>query len=144
MKKVLSLIVCIMAALTLSAAPQRVGFDKLPKNSQEFVQKYMAGETIKYVEMDREASWDKYTVYFDSGNQVSFEGGSGDCSQIIMKKGYIPVSILPKSIATYITTHNRNANIVKMETTTDGYHLGLSDGTDLSFDKNGDFIKATK
>ena len=28
--------------------------------------------------MDREASWDKYTVYFNSGDRCQFEGGSGD------------------------------------------------------------------
>ena len=73
----------------MNAAPQKVDFGKLPKNSQEFIQKNFPGEKVKAVEMDREASWDKYTVYFNSGNQVSFEGGSGDCSQIIMKNGSV-------------------------------------------------------
>ena len=87
MKKILLLIASAAIALAVNAAPQKVDFGKLPKNSQEFIQKNFPGEKVKAVEMDREASWDKYTVYFNSGNQVSFEGGSGDCSQIIMKNG---------------------------------------------------------
>ena len=83
MKKILLLIASAAIALAVNAAPQKVDFGKLPKNSQEFIQKNFPGEKVKAVEMDREASWDKYTVYFNSGNQVSFEGGSGDCSQII-------------------------------------------------------------
>ena len=57
--------------MAVNAAPQKVDFGKLPKNSQEFIQKNFPGEKVKAVEMDREASWDKYTVYFNSGNQVS-------------------------------------------------------------------------
>ena len=75
MKKILLLIASAAIALAVNAAPQKVDFGKLPKNSQEFIQKNFPGEKVKAVEMDREAS-DKYTFYFNSGNQVSFEVGS--------------------------------------------------------------------
>ena len=57
MKKFLLFFVCASAAIAVSAAPQEVDFDKLPKNSQEFVQKNFANEKVKSVVMDREASW---------------------------------------------------------------------------------------
>lgn len=101
MKKILLLVAAAVFAFAVNAAPQKVDFGKLPKNSQEFIQKNFPGEKVKAVEMDREASWDKYTVYFNSGNQVSFEGGSGDCSQIIMKNGSVPMSVVPAKIKTY-------------------------------------------
>ena len=82
MKKILLLIASAAIALAVNAAPQKVDFGKLPKNSQEFIQKNFPGEKVKAVEMDREASWDKYTVYFNSGNQVSFEGGSGIAARL--------------------------------------------------------------
>ncbi len=131
-------------ALAVWAAPQKIGFDKMPKKSQEFVQKYFPNEKIKSVEMDREASWDKYTVYFDSGNQVSFEGGSGDCSQIIMKSGAIPVDVIPSKLRSYMVGKYPNQRITVIETTKDGYRLGIADGTFVDFDKSGDFVKATK
>ena len=87
MKKILLLIASAAIALAVNAAPQKVDFGKLPKNSQEFIQKNFPGEKLKAVEMDREASWDKYTVYFNSGSRVSFEGGKGDWSEIVMKNG---------------------------------------------------------
>jgi len=144
MKKFLLFFVCAASALCASAAPQEVDFDKLPKNSQEFIQRYFSGEKIKRVEMDREASWDKYTVYFNSGNQVSFEGGSGDCSQIIMKNGSVPSSVIPAKIRAYSNGKYAGQSIVMMETTADGYKVGLADKTCLYFDKDGDFTKATK
>ena len=141
MKKILLLIASAAIALAVNAAPQKVDFGKLPKNSQEFIQKNFPGEKVKAVEMDREASWDKYTVYFNSGNQVSFEGGSGDCSQIIMKNGSVPMSVIPAKVKTYAGNTYR---IVMMETTADGYKVALSDKTVLDFDKDGNFTKATK
>ncbi len=144
MKKFVLFLVCAVAAFTVSAAPQKVDFDKMPKNSQEFVRKNFPQETIKSVEMDREASWDKYTVYFTNGSQVSFEGGSGDCSQIIMKSGRIPATALPAKIKAYAAAKYPDLNIVMFQTTDDGYKVGLSDKSFIDFDKQGDFVKATK
>lgn len=144
MKKFLLFMLCAATAFSVSAAPQKVDFGKLPKNSQEFIQRNFPREKVKDVEMDREASWDKYTVYFNSGNQVSFEGGSGDCSQIIMKNGYVPETVIPVKIRTYATNAYPNMHIVMLETTADGYRAKLADGTFLSFDKDGNFVKAAK
>ena len=144
MKKFLTLIACVATAFAVSAAPQAVDFDKLPKNSQEFVQKNFPNEKIKSVEMDRQSSWDKYTVYFNSGNQVSFEGGSGDCSQIIMKNGSIPATALPSKVRNYVAGKYPSQNITMWETTSDGYKIGLSDRTMIDFDKDGNFVKAAK
>ncbi|WP_417012512.1 PepSY-like domain-containing protein [Alistipes sp.] len=144
MKKLMLLIACAVTAFSVSAAPKTVDFDKLPNNSQEFIQKNFPNEKVKSVEMDREASWDKYTVYFNSGSQVSFEGGSGDCSEIIMKNGSVPAAVIPVKIKSFAGSKYGSQRIVMMQTTADGYKVKLSDGTFLEFDKEGDFVKATK
>jgi len=144
MKKFVLFFVCAAAAFTVSAAPQNVDFDKLPRNSQEFIQRNFPNEKVKSVEMDRTASWDKYTVYFNSGSQVSFEGGTGDCSQIVMKNGSVPAAVIPAKVRSYIVSNYPGQNAVMMETTADGYKVGLADKTNLYFDKNGKYTKATK
>lgn len=144
MKKFLLLIACAVTAFAVSAAPQKVDFGKLPKNSQEFIQKNFPREKVKAVEMDREASWDKYTVYFNSGNQVSFEGGSGDWSEILMKDGSIPAAVIPAKVRTYTGNTYPGKQVVMLKTTADGYEAKLSNGTILDFDKDGNFVKAAK
>ena len=144
MKKFLTFFVCAAAAISVSAAPKNVDYDKLPASSQEFLQKNFAHETVKSVVLDREASWDKYTVYFNSGTQVSFAGGSGDCSEIIMKSGSVPAAALSPRLRSYVTAQYPNAQVVMYQTTADGYRLGLADKTFLDFDKNGNFVKAAK
>ncbi len=144
MKKLLMLFIGAVAAYSVMAAPQKVEFDKMPQNSQEFVQRNFPGETIKSVEMDRDSSWDKYTVYFNSGSQVSFEGGSGDCTQIIMKGGSVPTMAMPARIRTYAANKYPDRSIVRYETTNDGYRVAFADNTVLDFDKDGNFMKASK
>lgn len=144
MKKFLLFFVCAATAVSVSAAPQKVDFDKLPQNSQEFIQRNFPREKVKSVEMDRESKWDKYTVYFNSGNQISFEGGSGDWSKIVMREGYVPMSVVPVKIKTFAGSKYPRMHIVMMETTDDGYKVGLTDGTFLYFDKDGNYTKATK
>lgn len=144
MKKILFLLVCAATAFSVSAAPQKVEFDKLPQNSQEFLQRNFPREKVKSVEMDREASWDKYTVYYTSGDQVSFEGGSGEWSEIIMKNGAVPASAIPAKIRTYAGNSYRGQNIVMLKTTADGYEAKLANNTILYFDKDGNFSRATQ
>lgn len=43
-EKILLLIASAAIALAVNAAPQKVDFGKLPKNSQEFIQKNFPGE----------------------------------------------------------------------------------------------------
>lgn len=144
MKRFLFSLLFAAAAVAVSAAPQKVAFDKLPRNSQEFVQKNFPNEKIKAVEMDRESSWDKYTVYFNSGNRISFEGGSGDWSEIVMESGQVPYGAIPSKVKSYAGSKYSGQKIVMLKTTADGYEAKLSDGTILSFDKDGDFVKAAK
>ncbi len=144
MKKFICSLIGAATLFSLSAAPEKTTFDKLPASSQEFVQRYFSGETIRAVELDREASWDKYTVYFDSGNEVSFEGGTGDCSEVIMKHGSIPVSMLPAKVSAYVGMHYPNQKITAITHTKHGCRLTLANGIWADFNKEGEFVKASK
>ena len=141
MKKILLLIASAAIALAVNAAPQKVDFGKLPKNSQEFIQKNFPGEKVKAVEMDREASWDKYTVYFNSGSRVSFEGGKGDWSEIVMKNGAVPATVIPVRIKTYVADNYSRSMVNRLSTMKEGYKVGLTNGLTLYFDKEGKFKK---
>lgn len=142
MKKLLFFFVCATMAVAASAAPENVDFTKMPKKSQEFVQKNFPKEKIKTVIMDREASWDKYTVNFSSGSTVSFNGGSGDWAKVQMKDASVPATIIPAKIKAYAANKYPDQKIVMIETTTDGYKIGLSNKATIDFDKDGTFLKA--
>lgn len=137
MKKILFLALC---ALTLPALamPHKVAFDKLPRRSQEFVHQYFPTQKVISVELDRRSgSSEKYSVYFANGNQASFDGGNGDCTQIIIKSGSLPVGVLPTKIRSDIMADHPNQGVTLYERQKDGYRLQLTDGTTLFFNKDG-------
>ncbi len=146
MKKLLFVLACAASALTAGAAPQpqKVAYDKLPMKSQEFITKYMPAEKVEFVELNRDSSWEKYTVYFTNGNTVTFDGGSGDCTQIVFDNGNMPVAVLPTNVTNYVKTGYPQARIVMMEKIADGYRVKLSDGCELLFNEEGKFIKSSK
>ena len=92
---------------------------------------------VKDTEMDREASWDKYTVYFNSGSRVSFEGGKGDWSEIVMKNGAVPATVIPVRIKTYVADNYSQSMVNRLSTMKEGYKVGLTNGLTLYFDKGG-------
>lgn len=138
MKKILLLALGAAISLTVLAMPHKVSFDKMPKKSQEFVEKYFPSEKIISVELDRRVPSDeKYTVYFANGNEIAFDGGSGDCSQIVMKQGAVPEDLLPAKMKNYLYEKYPMQTVTSIERTRDGYRLGLSSGSAIFFDHDG-------
>lgn len=144
MKKMFLALAFAAGTLFATAAPQNVSLDKLPQNSQELLKSDFSKEAVKNIQMDRESSWDKYTVHFTSGNMISFEGGSGDWSKIDMKVGAVPSNLIPVKINSNVK-NNYPGNTVKMiMKTNDGYQVKLSGGVTVMYDKDGNVAMATR
>ncbi|WP_298063997.1 PepSY-like domain-containing protein [uncultured Rikenella sp.] len=144
MKKVFLALAFAAGTLFATAAPQNVSLDKLPQNSQELLKSDFSKEAVKNIHMDRESSWDKYTVYFTSGNTVSFAGGSGDWSKIDMKVGSVPSNLIPVKINSNVK-NNYPGNLIKMiMKTNDGYQVKLSGGVTVMYDQDGNVAMATR
>lgn len=141
MKKMLLTLVCAAVALGASAAPQEIGFDKLPKPSREFIEKNFSMASVKEVMMDRKSTWDRYTVQFDNGSTIAFEGDKGQWTEISMTSGTVPATALPEKIQSYVARKYPQQTIVRIAKTQNGYEAGLNSGEMLSFDKNGRFEK---
>ncbi len=137
MKRFLLLGLALTAALALSAQPQQVSLDQLPKNSQAFIEKYLAGEKIDVIHHNHDASQERYTVHFANGNEVTFDGPSGECMQLQMRQGSIPLTMLPGAMSNYLEEHYAGEPVKMVERTTDGYRIQLADGKYLHFDKQG-------
>lgn len=144
MKKVFLALAFAAGTLFATAAPQNVSLDKLPKSSQEIIQNDFSKEAIKDVQMDRESSWDKYTVHFTSGNMISFEGGSGDWSEIKMKVGAVPATLVPVKINSNVKNNYAGTQIKMIMKTNDGYQVKLSNGVDVYYDKDGNIAGAAR
>lgn len=141
MKKILLTLVCAAAALGVCAAPQEVGFDKLPKPAREFIEKNFSMETIKSVELDRKSTWDRYVVCFDNGSTIAFDGDKGTWTEINLKSGSVPATAVPPKIQTYVAKEYPGQTITQLTKSEKGYVAGLSGGETIPFDQNGKPLK---
>lgn len=144
MKKVLLVLAFVAGSFVANAAPQNVSLDKLPKVSQELLKSDFSNEAVKNIQMDRESTWDKYTVHFTSGNAISFEGGSGDWSMIDMQSGAVPSNLIPVKINSHVKNNYPGNQIKMIMKTKDGYQVKLSGGVTVLYDKDGNVALATR
>ena len=137
MKKILLFTLCLFA-LTVWAMPHKVAFKKLPLRSQHFVEQYFPQAKVISVELDRRSpSAEKYSVYFADGNEIEFDGGSGDYSQIVIRQGSLPMDVLPDRVAEYLRSNYPNVGVKMVQRLNDGYRLQLDNGSAIDFSKDG-------
>lgn len=87
--------------------------------------------------MDRKSTWDRYTVLFDNGSTIAFEGDKGTWTEILMKSGSVPATAVPAKIQAYIAKEYPGETITQLTRSQKGYVVGLSDGETIPFDQNG-------
>lgn len=144
MKKVFLALAFAAGTLFATAAPQNVSLDKLPKASQELLKADFSKEAVKDIQMDRESTWDKYTVHFTSGNMISFEGGNGEWSKIDMKVGAVPANLVPVKINSHVKNNYPGNSIKMIMKTNDGYQVKLSGGVTVMYDQDGNVAMAAR
>lgn len=141
MKKLFTLGVVLLSALTLMAAPQHtVSFDKLPAKSRDFVHRYFAGDKVQNIEHAKHHSTDTYNVNFTNGDKLSFDAHSGDCLAIHLAEGTIPSKMLPQKVQDYLKTHYPTARATSIERINGGSCIGLSTGEKVCLNKDGKVI----
>lgn len=84
---------------------------------------------------------DEYEVYLQDGTKVKFEGE--DWEEVKVPAGQsVPDAFVIEPIRTYVAnTQEPGITIVKIEKDKNGYDIELSNGVDIEFDQNGNFVK---
>lgn len=119
--------------------------DVLPQNSKDFIAKHFAQASIAKVDKeDGWLDWDKnemYEVRFDNGIKLDFDE-NGNVTEIDSKRGEgIPVEALPAKIRQYLEESYSGIEVVSWEMDSRDQEVKLADGTELEFDRNGNFLK---
>lgn len=147
MKKfLLLLMVGVVAMMTWSCGDDdddketKVPFDTLPQAAQTFINQYFAGDTPVRVELEA----NKYDVRLKSGFEIEFDT-TGQWIDVDAPNGQtVPDGIVPEKILEYITANYLGAYVDEISRNASGYEVDLTDGHDLFFDKDCNFIRATK
>lgn len=144
MKTKSNLAVCLLAGLAFgfSANAQKTPIVKsvLPVNAQAFLKTHFAGQEPTYIIEDKETFSKDYKVQFANSVEVEFDR-KGNWEEVDGNHNAIPVSIIPKTIATYVKTNFPNSTITKIDKGTWGYEVNLNNGLELEFNTKGNFLR---
>lgn len=115
---------------------------QLPQAARDFIAAHFAGVTYTRIEKDAIPDDDGsvYDVYLSNGFEIDFDV-NGNWTDIDGNNQAIPTAIIPIPIADYVTANYTGTAITKIEIESYGYEVELSNGIDLIFDTNGNFIR---
>ena len=143
MKKSLILLFTILiSGLSLRAEDihRIITFEELPAKAQEFVTAYFPEQNIRFVRMEIEVTKTEYTVRFENGMEIEFNG-NGDWEEVESHSDCIPSGFLPESILDYLNQRHPNACLNEISRGRHKYEIELADGLELIFNKSGEFLR---
>lgn len=132
------LISFILSSINLIAFGQNL---KLPDKASVFIQKNFPEYRILQYKYDVDDN--EYKINMESGHELKFRS---DGQWIDIQGDYTPIpkSIidqLPSSILRYISSNYPRKTIIRIKLKDYGYKIELAKSVDLSFTKQGNFIK---
>ncbi len=145
-KKIINLFVLfLMAGMILSCSKDedKQVNDKLkdlPKTAADWLESHFNSEDVFYVKKEFDDGKIEYEVVFKNGTEIDFDQ-SGDWTSVDGNGNIIPSGLIPEKILTYVEANFPNLQITKIEKEFSGYEIKLTDGKELKFDKEGNFIR---
>lgn len=146
MKSLLSTFIAASAVLLSSPslfADEQISVSNVPKPMQEFVANTF-GSSVKIVSAERENEYGTYHYDLDLSNGVKIDFDANqqwteiDCEK---SKDPVPLTVISKSIEQHVKSTYPCRSICKIERKYKGYEITLSDGLELYYNRNGEFVR---
>lgn len=142
MKKVFYSVASVAVMLIMFAACDKesvIAADGLPKDAQLFIAQHFPDQEIIQVVKERDDLKTGYDVYLSDGFNLDFDKKGN----IIGVEGTskLPDSVVPTKILAYVQANYPDSFIRDWELDDRGQEVTLSNGMDLKFDKEGNFIR---
>ena len=137
MKKVIIFTIALLAfGTTVQAETDRpITINQLPENAQAFIQQHFPGEKISLAKMEREFMETTYEIIFTNGSKIDFFK-NGEWKEVDCKYATVPPAVIPSQIANYISQTYPDASVVQIDWDKREYEVKLTNGLELTFNKN--------
>lgn len=141
MKKLFVLFLCVATLPFIAKADndKAIQFNQLPQMAQQFIQKNFTSTKVSYVKEESEFMDKTYDVIFANGDKVEFNK-KGEWKEINCKFNQVPASVIPALIQKHITENHPNTTVKKIEKDKRGYEVKLSNGLELYYNKQFNFV----
>jgi hypothetical protein len=142
-----NLIKAAMVVLIAGSSFQAIGQEKvievnnLPKAAQSFISSNYGNDKVALVKSEKELMQSiEYKVVLASGIELEFDS-KGNWTEVDAKSKSVPQGIVPAKIKSYVQKSFPNNYIVQINKDSKGYEVELTNGIEVKFNKNAEFIK---
>lgn len=123
---------------------QPIDETELPQAAKAFVQQYYSNSMIAGINKDKDNGQIEYDVVFVNGHKVTFNV-AGEWIDVDAPTGQvIPSGIAPAKISDYVTANYPTYGINEISKESYGYDVDLTNGADLIFNADGDFVRVDR
>lgn len=130
-----------LLSITSVSAQKRISVNDLPRPAQTFLAKHFGNVKALRVEKDVDDGQTAYEVNLKGNTEVDFDK-KGNWEEV---SGKVPSAIIPTKIVKSVKNDYDGRRIVKIERERGGgYEIELSNGLDITYDKNFKVVKVEK
>lgn len=139
MRKIIGIAIVLIANFAF-AQEVIIPFNQLPAKAKTFIHQHFKDVKVMNVILDKDVFSKDFDVNFENGTKIEFDR-TGNWKEIKTLSGSVPSSLVPAKIKQYISNNYKGANIVEINKDAYKIDVELSNGVDLDFDKNGNFLR---
>lgn len=140
MKKLVFLLVCLFTLHTAQADNDKpIQVSQMPQQAQVFVKQFFSNHKVALAKVESDFFDKSYEVVFTDGSKVGFDK-KGNWKEVDCKHGFVPVSIVPAAIQSYVKANYPNTSIIKIDKDKKDYEVKLASRIELKFDMKFNLI----
>lgn len=145
MKKLIILLAVIMGVFTAYARDNYSHNPAdLPNSAQTLLKNnFKAG--VSHIKIEKDFGRIKeYDVVLTDGTEVTFDSHGNWKDIEVRQNASVPSSLVPKAITEYIKLNQKKVKITGIEKNRSGYEVELSNGVEMKFNSEGQFLRYDK
>lgn len=141
MKRIIVLLLMATVSATAFAGDDKpISFEKLPDKAQEFIKAHFPDHKVSLVTLDDELFDKTYEVFFTDGSKVEFNH-KGEWYEIDCEHSRVPESIIPQAIFAHVDANHPGLHVTEIERDKHNYDVKLSNGLNMKYDLDYNFIR---
>ena len=143
MKKFLLTLIAVFSITPIVSARDIYSHDAsvLPKAAQSTINKNFKAK-VSVVKIDKDfGRISEYEAILTDGTEISFDRHGNWDNIETSASSSVPEALIPAAISTYVKKNYSGQKIVGIDKERNGYEVELTNGLDLKFNKQGEFLR---
>lgn len=142
MKKIVALLLMVTSVFAVSARDTISRDANVLPVAAKMVLKGNFKAGISFIKIDKTLGIvNDYEVILDDGSEITFDKNGNWQDIEVRSNKSVPAGLVPAGITNYVKKNMKNVRIIGLEKNRGGYTADLSNGVEIKFDKNGNFVR---